>query len=168
MRDIAAQALALTPQRAAAAPGASVWLTASAGSGKTHVLVERLLALLLAGAAPENVLCLTFTKAAAAEMRERLLRRARHWLTASDGAVAEEVTHILSTPPANLDAARGIFFRLLDPDKNIKIQTLHAFCEDVLRAFPLEAGLSPGFQALEEAEALSLKREAIQIGRAHV
>lgn len=154
-------ASALTPQRVAANPSASVWLTASAGSGKTHVLVERLLALLLAGAAPETILCLTFTKAAAAEMRERLLRRARHWLTASSDTVAEEVTRILGAAPASLDAARGVFFRLLDPDKNIKIQTLHAFCEDVLRAFPLEAGLSPGFQALEEAEALTLKQEAI-------
>ena len=152
---------ALTPQRAATAPDASVWLTASAGSGKTHVLVERLLALLLAGAAPENILCLTFTKAAAAEMRERLLRRARYWLTAPDATVLKEVATILGTAPASLDAARGVFFRLLDPDKNIKMQTLHAFCEDVLRAFPLEAGVSPGFQALEDAEALALKREAI-------
>jgi ATP-dependent helicase/nuclease subunit A len=149
-------------QRRAADPSASVWVAASAGTGKTKVLTDRVLALLLAGTAPHKILCLTFTKAAAAEMANRIAKRLAGWATASDAGLALDLERLLGTPPepAALTRARRLFARVLDVPGGMHIETIHAFCQSLLRRFPLEAGLAPHFQVMDERDAAELLAEA--------
>jgi ATP-dependent helicase/nuclease subunit A len=154
-------------QRKAADSAASVWVAASAGTGKTKVLTDRVLALLLEGNAPQRILCLTFTKAAAAEMAIRLNDRLSRWAIAGDGVLAQDIGEITGekNPKAEaLDEARRLFARLLDTPGGMRIDTIHAFCQGVLRRFPIEAGIAPHFAVLDErsaAEALLQARSAI-------
>jgi len=143
-------------QRRAADPGASVWVAASAGTGKTKVLTDRVLTLLLAGALPRRLLCLTFTKAAAAEMALRLNRRLAGWATQGDPVLIDDLTRLLGRPPAEAEQvrARRLFAQVLDTPGGMAIQTLHAFCQSLLRRFPLEAGVAPHFQVMDEADAV--------------
>ncbi|SEH52145.1 double-strand break repair helicase AddA [Magnetospirillum fulvum] len=142
-------------QRRAANPAASVWVAASAGTGKTKVLTDRVLTLLLAGSPPSRLLCLTFTKAAAAEMALRLNRRLARWATASDPALAADLTALLgrSPDPAESVRARRLFALVLDAPGGMAILTIHAFCQSLLRRFPLEAGIAPHFRVMDEADA---------------
>ncbi len=156
------------PQRRAAAPDSSVWVSASAGTGKTKVLTDRVLALLLDGTAPERILCLTFTRAAAAEMFDRINRALGGWAACTEEKLDDEIESIAGArPDADLRArARGLFARVLDVPGRMKIQTIHAFCESLLRRFPLEAGIAPHFQLMDErtaAEALHAARDAVLI-----
>jgi len=145
-------------QRAAADPGASVWVTASAGSGKTKVLTDRVLSLLLSGTRPERILCLTFTRAAAAEMAMRVNDRLAHWATKTDTAIAFEIGELLGKEPVSgqLDRARRLFAQVLDVPGGLKIQTIHGFCQSLLGRFPLEAGIAPHFEAMDERSAAEL------------
>lgn len=149
-------------QRQAADPEASVWVSASAGSGKTKVLVDRVLNLLLAGSAPGKILCLTFTKAAAAEMANRLSGRLAEWVTAEEAALRRSLETLTGGPVADdlLPRARALFARVLDTPGGIKIQTIHAFCQALLGRFPLEAGVAPNAQVLDEHEAADLLETA--------
>ncbi|MEO0999673.1 MAG: UvrD-helicase domain-containing protein, partial [Pseudomonadota bacterium] len=144
----------------AADPAASTWVSANAGSGKTRVLTDRVARLLLAGADPARILCLTFTKAAAAEMQDRLFRRLGAWAMLPEAKLAEALTGLSEDPVATdgeaLARARRLFARALETPGGLKIQTIHAFCDAVLRRFPLEAGVSPRFRVLEEREAATL------------
>ena len=142
-------------QRRAADPAASVWVAASAGTGKTKVLTDRVLTLLLAGAAPRRLLCLTFTKAAAAEMAVRLNRRLAAWATADEATLEGELTRLLGRAPdaAERVRARRLFAQVLDTPGGMAIETLHAFCQSLLRRFPLEAGLAPHFQLMDDGDA---------------
>lgn len=144
--------VALTPQVLASDPAASVFVTANAGSGKTSTLVKRVARLLLRGAKPEAILCVTYTKAAAAEMQRRLFDELGGWAVAEDRVLADKLAE-LNERPDDLSAARALFARALETPGGLKIQTIHAFCEKLLRRFPLEAGVSPGFQVLEDAAA---------------
>jgi len=150
-------------QRRASDPLASAWVGASAGSGKTKVLTDRVLRLLLRpGARPERILCLTFTKAAAAEMSTRLARRLGEWAVA-DEAELDASLHALTgqRPDAALrQRARGLFARVLDLPGGMRIATIHAFCQSLLRGFPLEAGLPPQFTLIEDADAAEMLAEA--------
>jgi len=142
-------------QIAAADPTRSAWVGANAGSGKTRVLTQRVARLLLAGADPGQILCLTFTKAAAAEMQNRLFDMLGDWAMASDARLGQTLAAIEgATEPladaARLAAARRLFARALETPGGLKIQTIHAFCEALLRRFPLEAGISPGFTVIDE------------------
>ena len=164
-------ALAGRDQRRAADPNASAWVAASAGSGKTKVLTDRVLNLLLAGTAPERLLSLTFTKAAAAEMANRLARRLADWAIKPDPDLARDLEDLAGErpDPARMAAARRLFARVLDTPGGMRIQTIHAFCQSVLRRFPLEAGLSPGFEVMDdraraEADAIAL-RTVLEAGR---
>jgi ATP-dependent helicase/nuclease subunit A len=153
-------------QREAVAVGASVWVAASAGTGKTKVLTDRVLALLLGGSAPYRILCLTFTKAAAAEMANRLNQRLSLWATAGDGALAEEVAPLIGAVPDadQIAVARRLFARVLDAPGGLRIDTVHAFCQSLLRRFPIEAGVAPHFQVMDERsadEALAAARETV-------
>jgi ATP-dependent helicase/nuclease subunit A len=153
-------------QRRAADGAASVWVAASAGTGKTKVLTDRVLALLLQGSAPQRILCLTFTKAAAAEMAIRLGERLSRWAIAGDGELATDLQQITGAMPkaAALDEARRLFAQMLDTPGGMRIDTIHAFCQSVLRRFPIEAGLAPHFTVLDErtaAEVLSQARTDI-------
>ncbi|SME94168.1 DNA helicase/exodeoxyribonuclease V, subunit A [Tistlia consotensis] len=157
-------AAAAERQRRAADPEASAWVGASAGTGKTRVLTDRVLRLLLARARPERLLCLTFTKAAAAEMRQRLADSLRHWATLDDEALAERLRRLLGRPAeaGEMTVARRLFARVLDTPGGLKIQTIHAFCQSLLARFPLEAGVAPHFRALDERGQQELLFEAFE------
>ena len=149
-------------QRQAADPNTSVWVSASAGSGKTKVLTDRVLTLLLNGTAPHRILCLTFTKAAAAEMSNRVRRELAYWTVDSDADLADRLTRLLGRSPdvAMLTAARQLFARVLDAPGGLKIQTIHSFCESLLARFPLESGVTPQTQVMDERRAAELMRTA--------
>ncbi|MFC0407315.1 double-strand break repair helicase AddA [Roseomonas elaeocarpi] len=161
---------ALTPrqraeraQQEASDPGLSAWVGASAGSGKTKVLTDRVLRLLLRPKAePGRILCLTFTKAAAAEMATRLARRLGGWAVADDATLGHEIRALTGRAPdeAGLRDARALFCRVLEQPGGMRINTIHAFCQSLLRSFPLEASLPPQFALLEDADALTLLAEA--------
>ena len=141
-------------QRRAADPTVSAFVAASAGSGKTKLLTDRLLRLMLAGAEPSRIQCLTFTKAAAAEMAVRLQRRLGAWVTLPDAKLDEELDRLDVTPTAEArEKARALFARVLDLPGGMRIGTIHAFCQSLLRRFPLEARLSPHFALLDDADA---------------
>jgi len=154
-----------TAQQTAADPKASIFVTANAGSGKTTTLVDRVARLLLGGAKPEAILCVTYTKAAAAEMQRRLYQRLGDWSVTADedlrrqlgllqGMAEEDFT------PGELSAARALFARALETPGGLKIQTIHAFCEKLLKRFPLEAGVSPGFKVMDDRDAAEIASEA--------
>ncbi len=149
-------------QRQALDPGASVWVGASAGTGKTKVLTDRVASLLLHGTPPGRILCLTFTKAAAAEMANRLAERLAAWSVLEESALRDDLRALLGPPPdADLLArARRLFASVLDTPGGIKIQTIHAFCESLLGRFPLEAGVAPHAQVLDERSAAEILEEA--------
>ncbi len=151
-------------QRWAAAPGTSAWVSASAGTGKTKVLTDRLLGLMLEDGDPARVLCLTFTRAAAAEMANRLNERLADWATLPDGAFVEELRALTGQDPdaARLAQARQLFARVLDTPGGVKIATIHAFCQALLRRFPLEADVSPEFAVLDERSARETLLEAAE------
>ena len=150
---------AFDPQVAASDPKASVFVTANAGSGKTSTLVKRVARLLLGGARPETILCVTYTKAAAAEMQRRLFDELGGWAVMPDERLAEKLAD-LDERGDDLSAARALFARALETPGGLKIQTIHAFCEKLLRRFPLEAGVSPGFRVLEDAAAREISAKA--------
>ncbi|MFN3613469.1 MAG: double-strand break repair helicase AddA [Rubrimonas sp.] len=147
--------LATESQRRAANPATSVWTSANAGSGKTRVLTDRVARLLLAGARPERILCLTYTKAAAAEMTARLSRMLGGWALMEDDPLRAQLTALdggaTALAPERLADARRLFAQALETPGGLKIQTIHAFCDAVLRRFPLEAGVSPSFEVLDDA-----------------
>ncbi len=149
-------------QRKGADARASAWVSASAGAGKTRVLRDRVLRLLLAGVAPQRILCLTFTKAAAAEMARRINAELGEWTVAEDAALAERLTELLGATPTGEETrrARQLFARVLEAPGGMKIMTIHAFCQSVLRRFPLEAGVVPHFQVLEDRDSAALLEEA--------
>lgn len=142
-------------QRKAADPAVSVWVDASAGAGKTKVLTDRLLRLFLIGTNPSRLLGLTFTNAASAEMSNRLRARLGRWAVLDTADLKVELTELTGQPvdEAMLARARGLFNVVLDAPGGVKVQTLHAFCQSVLSRFPLEAGVPPQFQLLDEREA---------------
>ncbi len=157
-------------QRLASNPSVSAFVSASAGSGKTKLLIDRLLRLMLPGPGraptpPERILCLTFTKAGAAEMAIRLRRVLGDWVIADDQALDRSLVELdlVATAPMR-DAARSLFARILDIPGGLRIDTIHAFCEQLLRRFPLEAAISPHFRLVEEADsrvALDRARESV-------
>jgi ATP-dependent helicase/nuclease subunit A len=148
-------------QRAASDPATSAFVAASAGSGKTKLLTDRLLRLLLAGTRPEKILCLTYTKAAAAEMAIRLNRRLGHWVVLADAALDAELAGLaVAATSANRDLARRLFADVLDLPGGMRIETIHAFCQSLLRRFPLEARLSPHFELADEVDAEARLRDS--------
>ncbi len=154
-------------QRRAADPTVSVFVTANAGSGKTTTLVDRVARLLLREVEPGEILCVTYTKAAAAEMQARLFEKLGVWAVADDAALEIELAKLDGADPksfshADLSSARRLFARALETPGGLKIQTIHAFCEKLLKRFPLEAGVSPGFRVLENEAAVALSRSARQ------
>ena len=150
---------ALDPQIAASDPTASVFVTANAGSGKTTTLVNRVARLLLGETPPEAILCLTYTKAAAAEMQRRLFDELGAWAVMDDAPLAKTLA-ALNEGRQSYSDARTLFAKALETPGGLKIQTIHAFCEKLLRRFPLEAGVSPGFKVLEAAAAAEVSAKA--------
>jgi ATP-dependent helicase/nuclease subunit A len=142
----------------AADPSISAWVSAHAGTGKTHTLANRVTSLLLEGAAPERILCLTYTKAAAAEMAGRLFDQLGGWAMLDDVALAGKIASIGARMPDadGLARARRLFALALEAPGGLKIQTIHAFCQYLLARFPLEAGVTPSFEVLDEQTAAEL------------
>jgi ATP-dependent helicase/nuclease subunit A len=146
----------------AADPAACAWVSANAGTGKTAVLVRRVLRLLLAGTQPEKILCLTYTKTAAAEMQNRLLDVLAAWATKDEEALREELHDLTEEAPADamVHAARRLFARSLEAKGGLKIYTIHGFCERLLQRFPLEASVTPHFTVLDDQSAFLLRHQA--------
>ncbi|MBA2636140.1 MAG: UvrD-helicase domain-containing protein, partial [Sphingomonas sp.] len=149
------QALAADPQVHAA-------LSASAGTGKTQVLTARVLRLLLQGARPESILCLTFTKAAAAEMANRIGVRLAQWVRLKDSELATDLLNLgeRNDPPTR-ERARRLFAKVLEAPGGLRIQTIHAFAQSLLAAFPAEAEIVPGFQPIEGRAEQELVRRTL-------
>ena len=155
-----------TNQVRATDPALSIWVSANAGSGKTYVLTQRVLRLLLAGARPQSILCLTYTKAAAAEMRGRVAERLARWATLPEPDLIRELKEVEGSAykPAQIERARTLFAQALETPGGLKIVTIHAFCESVLHRFPLEAGVPFDFKVIEDDERIALltqTREAV-------
>ena len=145
-------------QRAVADPAISAWVAANAGSGKTHVLAQRVINLLLEGIAPEKILCITFTKAAAANMAKRVFDTLAEWTTLDDAALDKTITSRSDIEP-NADRralARRLFARALETPGGLKVQTIHAFCTQLLHQFPFEANVAARFDVLDETEQTQL------------
>jgi len=151
-------------QIAAAHPQRSSWVSANAGSGKTRVLTNRVARLLLAGCAPQKILCLTYTKAAAAEMQNRLFKGLGEWAMKSDAELHKELAALgeRDLDAQKLRTARTLFARALETPGGLKIQTIHSFCGNILRRFPLEAGVSPRFQEVDERQARQMQAEIVE------
>jgi ATP-dependent helicase/nuclease subunit A len=164
MNDVSESPLDWTTaqQRRASDPRASAWVSANAGSGKTHVLSQRVIRLLLDGARPSAVLCLTYTKAAAAEMANRVFERLAQWTRLDDPALTKALYEIDGRTPApeRLTRARQLFALALETPGGLKIQTIHAFCEAVLHQFPLEANVAGHFSVMDDGETATLIAEA--------
>jgi ATP-dependent helicase/nuclease subunit A len=151
------------PQIDAASPDRSVWVSANAGSGKTRVLTDRVARLLLRGVDPQNILCLTYTKAAATEMQNRLFQRLGGWAMAKDHDLIGQLVELGEAPdPADLNRARRLFARAIETPGGLRIQTIHSFCAAILRRFPMEAGVPPGFVELDERSAAMLRLEVLE------
>jgi ATP-dependent helicase/nuclease subunit A len=150
-------------QTLASDPGHSAWVSANAGSGKTFVLVQRVLRLLLTGVPPAQILCLTFTKAAAANMTTRVFETLARWTGLNDAALGEAIAELNDGDfGIDLDFARSLFARALDTPGGLKIQTIHAFCERLLHQFPFEANVAAGFEVIDDLERESLIETARQ------
>ncbi len=159
MRDDATQR-----QVNAADPLNSTWLSANAGSGKTRVLTDRVARLLLEQVDPQNILCLTYTKAAAAEMQNRLFKRLGAWAMMPDDALRADLTTLgfdKTITKEELNRARTLFAQAIETPGGLKIQTIHSFCAGVLRRFPLEAAVSPQFREMEDRQAELLRAEVM-------
>jgi hypothetical protein len=145
-------------QNLAATPTLSAWVSANAGSGKTHVLARRVIRLLLRGARPSAILCLTYTKAASAEMSNRIFRTLGEWVRLDDAGLAERIAELegREAEPHQLVRARRLFATALETPGGLKIQTIHAFCEAVLHRFPLEANIPGHFSVLDDQKAAEL------------
>ncbi len=149
-------------QAIASDPARSAWVSANAGSGKTHVLTQRVIRLLLAGARPSAILCLTYTKAAASEMSNRVFERLAEWAIFPDEELARRIAQIEGREPDSLKLAeaRRLFAKALETPGGLKIQTIHAFCEALLHQFPLEANVAGHFSVLDDRAAATLLADA--------
>ena len=153
-------------KRQAADPTHSLWVSASAGAGKTQLLIDRVLALLVGGAAPERILCLTFTRAAAAEMIQRVDARLAKWASATEADLRHDLARLLM-PEGEigdeiLARARRLFAHVLDSPGGLRIETIHAFCQSLLARFPIEAGIAPHFEGMDERSAAEISNAAWQ------
>jgi ATP-dependent helicase/nuclease subunit A len=152
-------------QMAAAQPALSTWLSANAGSGKTRVLTDRVARLLLNKVQPQHILCLTYTKAAATEMQNRLFRRLGAWAMKPDAALRTDLTDLGEGAVLSGDQlalARQLFARAIETPGGLRIQTIHSFCATLLRRYPLEAGVSPGFAEMDDRTAQALRDDIVQ------
>ncbi|MDE5615859.1 MAG: UvrD-helicase domain-containing protein [Alphaproteobacteria bacterium] len=154
----------LSPEQdKAASPSENVWVQANAGTGKTSVLVQRLLRILFRENSDTGILCLTYTNAAAGEMRNRILSMLRNWAMADDTELRDMLGGVaFSARPTDEDLAhaRAIFFKYIDNPDILKIKTIHGFCEEILHRFPIEAGLSPAWSLVSDANQKVLLQDA--------
>jgi ATP-dependent helicase/nuclease subunit A len=151
-----------TASNRATDPGVSAWVSANAGAGKTYLLTDRVTRLLLAGANPSRILCLTYTKAAAAEMATRLFNRLGEWALLPDLDLMHRLLDIgeEQVDRVRLRHARQLFAEALETPGGLKIQTIHSFCQHLLARFPVEAGIPARFTVPDDRSAAELKMRA--------
>jgi ATP-dependent helicase/nuclease subunit A len=138
-------------------PDVSAWVAANAGSGKTHVLAQRVINLLLKGVEPEKILCITFTKAAAANMAKRVFDTLGKWTKLNDDELDKAIKGSgIASDAATRTLARRLFARALETPGGLKVQTIHAFCTQLLHQFPFEANVAARFAVLDDAERTQL------------
>ena len=161
-------------QIAASNPNLSVFVSANAGTGKTQVLTMRVLRLLLSGISPETILCVTYTKAAAAEMKSRLYKQLSIWAICDQTDLLFELKKLGEDRPTQpqIQTARSLFANILDHEDGPRIETVHSFCQAVLRRFPVEAKVPPDFQLLSEMDSDRLVTDCFfdllqQVGQLH-
>lgn len=161
---MAQHSLSLASQRQALNTQSHVWVSASAGTGKTKILTDRILLLLLENIDPGHILGITFTKAAAAEMLHRLTERLGLWATMDEEFVVKDLTSLFGSQPSEvqLERARRLFCKIIDGTDSLKIQTLHSFCQALLKRFPLEAAITPHFKVIDEAESHGLIEKSFE------
>lgn len=165
-KTVAVPATTRERQGRATRPDASAWVSANAGSGKTYVLVGRVIRLMLAGTEPGRILCLTYTTAAAANMAGRIFQRLSRFATLDDAALVTELAEIEGLAPEAVPAdllprARRLFARALETPGGLKIQTIHAFCAALLAQFPLEANVAGRFTVIDDQLAAELTEEGL-------
>jgi len=156
--------MSLSLQQEASNPKNSAWVFASAGSGKTKILTDRVLRLLLAGVSPGKILCLTFTNAAASEMEKRINAALGNWVICDDDELEKQLFELSGKSPSaeEIKNARRLFVKILDSDNKIRAQTIHAFCQTLIKIFPFEAGVKPNFEVLEDNQEKLLLKQAQQ------
>ncbi|MEY2884592.1 MAG: hypothetical protein RL490_2316 [Pseudomonadota bacterium] len=160
--DVRALLPLLREQADAATPAVNAWVAASAGTGKTQVLSARVLRLLLGGTPPHAILCLTFTKLAAAEMQTRVFQRLAHWARCPEPALISDLRALeAETGPLALARARRLFAQVLDAPQGLAVQTIHAFAQGLIASFPIEAGVAPGFATLDDRSAGQLQQRLL-------
>ncbi|MGC6517818.1 MAG: double-strand break repair helicase AddA [Candidatus Puniceispirillaceae bacterium] len=149
-------------QRQASSPEQSVFVSANAGTGKTKVLIERVLRLLLSGTKPETILCVTFTNAAAAEIAERLQSKLAQWAVIPESDLLGQIKDMTGTVPEQetIMVARRLFAQVIDNDEGPRIETTHSFCQSLLSRFPIEAGLPPQFDLITDGQKEQFLHEA--------
>ncbi|MEO0412798.1 MAG: double-strand break repair helicase AddA [Pseudomonadota bacterium] len=151
-------------QARATRPDAHIWVDASAGTGKTHVLTARVLRLMVEGARPDSILCVTYTKAAAGEMVNRVLSRLGDWATMDAGLLKQQLGVLLGgqsrVTQAHLECARQLFLKVLDLPSGLNVQTLHAFSQSLLGRFPIEAATAPAFETIDDRTAREFAADA--------
>ena len=149
-------------QAYASDPAASVFVSANAGTGKTKLLTDRVLRLLLAGAPADSILCVTYTRAATAEMRNRINKRLGDWTIISAKALTEDLKKMgIETPPQDMmQRARSLFAEILDNDSGPRVETVHSFCQTILHRFPIEAGITPHARLADDEEQARIKLQA--------
>lgn len=149
-------------QQLASNPNNSAWVFASAGSGKTKILIDRLLRLLLADVRPDKILCLTFTKIATSEMQNRINKELANWVLLGDEELFKKLSDLNNAAPSSqtIKKARTLFTKILDDEHKIKIQTIHSFCQNMVTIFPFEAGIKPNFEVMEESQERLLLQKA--------
>jgi ATP-dependent helicase/nuclease subunit A len=142
----------------AADPETSVFVSANAGSGKTHVLTQRVINLLLQGIDPSKILCITYTKAAAANMANRVFERLAEWIALDDATFEQRLRDGTGKPPspAQIVLARRLFASALETPGGLKVQTIHAFCTSLLHQFPFEADVAARFEVLDDSTTADL------------
>ena len=160
---------AVRAQTIAAQPSQSVWVSANAGSGKTKVLIDRVARLLLNRATPDSILCITYTKAAANEMLHRLFDRLGRWSVMAEADLRQELVTLegrQNSPHTEeeIRRARALFAKAVETPGGLRIETIHAFCARVLRRFPLEARVLPGFEEIDDVDAAWLWQRAVEQG----
>ena len=150
-------------QQEAASPDSSAFVSANAGTGKTKVLTDRVLRLLISGALPQSILCMTFTKAAAVEMTVRLNQRLADWAVCDETKLIENLISMGEARPKQeqILRARALFAKIADTDDGPRIETVHSFCQSILGRFPIEAGIPPHFQLVTEIEGDQLLQKTL-------
>ncbi|MEK9745889.1 MAG: UvrD-helicase domain-containing protein, partial [Candidatus Puniceispirillum sp.] len=146
-------------QAFAADPFASAFVSANAGTGKTKLLTDRVLRLLLSGAPADSILCVTYTRTAAAEMRNRIFRRLAKWAIVPAQELFDDLAEMgLDMPSQDLRRrARSLFAEILDNDDGPRVETVHSFCQSILRRFPIEAGVAPHTELADDDEQQRIK-----------